>query len=191
MTEAESIKILTRICQQTWKTKQQPTNWKCLMYIPTLRKRDAKECINYRSTALIFLQEKWCSRYYNKDIAYMEYATNIRIICLCFIDYSGTFWLYGLLKTIEHSKRNRYVKMFWLSWCDFRQEVVIAQFKIMDAYFASDQVWALSISLIEFILQKYYEKTIENTIFLGKLKEVGKQEDGEWDRLYKWVALSL
>lgn len=47
-TETESVKILT-ICQQIWKTKQWPTDWKCSKSILILKKGDGKEYSNYRT----------------------------------------------------------------------------------------------------------------------------------------------
>lgn len=37
-TETESIKILTRLCLQIWKTKQWPADWKSSVYIPIPKK---------------------------------------------------------------------------------------------------------------------------------------------------------
>ena len=41
------------ICQQIWKTQQQSQDWKRSVFIPIPRKDNAKECSNYRTTALI------------------------------------------------------------------------------------------------------------------------------------------
>ena len=45
--------MLHSICQQNWKTQQWPQDWKGLVFIPTPKKGNAKECSNYHTTALI------------------------------------------------------------------------------------------------------------------------------------------
>ena len=42
-----------KICQQIWKTKQWPQDWKRSVFIPIPKKGNAKECSNYRTIALI------------------------------------------------------------------------------------------------------------------------------------------
>ena len=49
----DSMKLLHSICQQIWKTQQQPKDWKRLVFIPIPKKRNAKECSNHSTTALI------------------------------------------------------------------------------------------------------------------------------------------
>ena len=49
----DAVQVLHSICQQIWKTQQWPQNWKRLVFIPIPKKRNAKECSNYRTTALI------------------------------------------------------------------------------------------------------------------------------------------
>ena len=41
------------ICQQIWKTQQCPQDWKRSVFIPILKKGNAKECSNYCTIALI------------------------------------------------------------------------------------------------------------------------------------------
>ena len=41
------------ICQQIWKTQQWPQDWKRSVFIPILKKGNAKECSNYCTVALI------------------------------------------------------------------------------------------------------------------------------------------
>ena len=41
------------ICQQIWKTQQWPQDWKRWIFIPILKKGNAKECSNYHTIALI------------------------------------------------------------------------------------------------------------------------------------------
>ena len=49
----DSVKVLHSICQQLWKTQQWPQDWKRSVFIPILKKGNAKECSNYRTIALI------------------------------------------------------------------------------------------------------------------------------------------
>ena len=49
----DAVKVLHSICQQIWKTQQWPQDWKRSVFIPIPRKGNAKECSNYRTTALI------------------------------------------------------------------------------------------------------------------------------------------
>ena len=49
----DAVKVLHSICQQTWKTRQWPQNWKRSVFIPIPKKRNAKESSNYHTIALI------------------------------------------------------------------------------------------------------------------------------------------
>ena len=49
----DAVKVLHSICQQIWKTQQWPQGWKRSVFIPIPKKGNAKECSNYRTTALI------------------------------------------------------------------------------------------------------------------------------------------
>ena len=51
--EDDAVKVLHSICQQTWKTQQQPQDWKKLVFIPIPKKGNAKACSNYCTIALI------------------------------------------------------------------------------------------------------------------------------------------
>ena len=51
--EDDAVKVLHSICQQTWKTQQQPQDWKKLVFIPIPKKGNAKECSDYHTVALI------------------------------------------------------------------------------------------------------------------------------------------
>ena len=48
-----AVKVLHSIFQQIWKTQQWPQDWKRSVFIPILKKGNAKECSNYRTIALI------------------------------------------------------------------------------------------------------------------------------------------
>ena len=49
----DAMKVLHSICQQIWKTQQWPQDWKRSVFIPIPKKGNAKECLNYRTIALI------------------------------------------------------------------------------------------------------------------------------------------
>ena len=49
----DAVKVLHSICQQIWKTEQWPQDWKRSVFIPIPKKGNAKECLNYRTIALI------------------------------------------------------------------------------------------------------------------------------------------
>ena len=49
----DAVKVLHSICQQIWKTQQCPQDWKRSVFIPIPKKGNAKECLNYRTIALI------------------------------------------------------------------------------------------------------------------------------------------
>ena len=51
--EDEAVKVLHSICQEIWKTHQWPQDWKRPVFIPDPKKCNAKECSNYRTSALI------------------------------------------------------------------------------------------------------------------------------------------
>ena len=49
----DAVKALHLICQQIWKTQQWPQDWKRLVFIPILKKGNAKECSSYHTIVLI------------------------------------------------------------------------------------------------------------------------------------------
>ena len=49
----DAVKVLNSICQQIWKTKQWPQDWKRSAFIPVPKKDNAKECSSYYTIALI------------------------------------------------------------------------------------------------------------------------------------------
>ena len=49
----DAVKVLHSICQQILKTQQWPQDWKRSVFIPILKKGNAKECSNCRTMALI------------------------------------------------------------------------------------------------------------------------------------------
>ena len=48
----DAVKVLHSICQQIWKTQQWPQDWKRSVFIPILKKGNAKECSHYHTIAL-------------------------------------------------------------------------------------------------------------------------------------------
>ena len=51
--EDDAVKVLHSICQQIWKTQQLPQDWKSSLFIPILKKDNAKECSSHCTIALI------------------------------------------------------------------------------------------------------------------------------------------
>ena len=49
----DGVKVLHSICQHIWKTQQWPQDWKRSVFIPIPKKRNAKECSDYRTIVLI------------------------------------------------------------------------------------------------------------------------------------------
>ena len=48
-----AVKVQHSICQQIWKTQQQPQDWKRSVFIPIPKKGNAKECSNCHTIVLI------------------------------------------------------------------------------------------------------------------------------------------
>ena len=57
----DAVKVLHSICQQIWKTQWWPQDWKRSLFIPVPKKGNAKECLNYRTIALIPHASKFSS----------------------------------------------------------------------------------------------------------------------------------
>ena len=51
--KGNAVKVLHSICQHIWKTHHWPQDWRSSVFIPIPRKGIAKECLNYRTIALI------------------------------------------------------------------------------------------------------------------------------------------
>ena len=49
----DAVKVLNSICQQIWKTREWPQDWKKSVFILIPKKGNAKECSNYHTIALI------------------------------------------------------------------------------------------------------------------------------------------
>ena len=117
----DTVKVLPSICQQVWKTQQQPQDWKRSVFIPFSKKGNAKESSNYCTIALIshaskvmlkILQTR-LQQYVNRELPDVQdrfrkvrgtrdQITNIhriikkarefqKNIYFCFIDYAKAF----------------------------------------------------------------------------------------------------
>ena len=53
MMKDDAVIVLNSIFQQIWKTQLWPRDWRMSICIPIPKKGNAKECSNYRTTALI------------------------------------------------------------------------------------------------------------------------------------------
>ena len=49
----DAVKVMHSICQQIWKTRQWPKDWKRSVFFPISNKGNAKECSNYCTIAFI------------------------------------------------------------------------------------------------------------------------------------------
>ena len=49
----DAVKVLQWICQQIWKTKKWPQDWKRSLFIPISKKGNDKKCSNYHTIVLI------------------------------------------------------------------------------------------------------------------------------------------
>ena len=49
----DTVKVLSSICQEIWKTQQWPQDWKRSVFIPIPKKGNPTECSNYPTIALI------------------------------------------------------------------------------------------------------------------------------------------
>ena len=68
----DAVKALHSICQQIWKTQQWPQGWKRSVFILILKKGSAKECSNYRTTALISQTSKVMLKILRQDSTICE-----------------------------------------------------------------------------------------------------------------------
>ena len=124
----DAMKVPHSICQQIWKAEQWPQDWKRSVFIPIPKKVNAKECSNYRITALIshaskvmlkILQAR-LQQYVNCELPDVQAGfrkaeepeiklpTSVRIIkkarefqkniYFCFIDYAKAF------DCVDHNK---------------------------------------------------------------------------------------
>ena len=132
----DAVKVLHSICQQIWKTKQWPQDWKKSVFIPIPKKGNAKECSNYCTIALIshaskvilkilqarlqqyvnqelpdvqatFRENRWTREQIANISWIMEKAREFqRNIYFFFIDYAKAFDCVEQ-QTVENSSRDR------------------------------------------------------------------------------------
>ena len=134
-----AVKVLHSICQQIWKTQQWPQGWKRSVFILIPKKGNAKECLNYRTIALIshaskvmlkILQAR-LQQYLNlpdvqagfrKGRGTRDQIANIcwiikkarefqKNIYFCFTDYAKTF------DCVDHNKLWKILKEIGISLC--------------------------------------------------------------------------
>ena len=68
----DAVKVLHSICQQIWKTQQWPQDWKKSVFIPILKKDNAKECSNYHTIALLSHASKLTLKILQAKLQYMN-----------------------------------------------------------------------------------------------------------------------
>ena len=132
----DDMKVPHSICQQIWKTQQWPQDWKRSVFIPILKKGNAKECSNYCTIVLISYTSKVMHKiiqgrlqqYVNWELPgaqsgfrkgrgtrdqiasshwIVEKAREIqKNIYFCFIDYAKAF------DCVDHNK----LWKFWKRW---------------------------------------------------------------------------
>ena len=56
--KGDAVKVLHSVCQQIWKTRQWPQDWKRSVFTPIPKKGKAKKCSNYRKIALSHMLAK-------------------------------------------------------------------------------------------------------------------------------------
>ena len=64
----DAVKVLHSICQQIWKTKQWPQDWKRLVFILIPKKGNTQECSNYHTIALISHASKVTLKIMNHEL---------------------------------------------------------------------------------------------------------------------------
>ena len=129
----DAIKALHSICQQIWKTQQQPQDWKRSILIPLPKKGSTKECANqpaiavisYASKVVLKILHARLQHYVNQELPDVEprflkgrgtrdQIVNIHWIIekarefqkntyLCFTDYAKAFDWVDHKKTVESS----------------------------------------------------------------------------------------
>ena len=133
------VKVLHSICQQIWKTRQWPQDWKRSVFIPIPKKDNAKECVNYYTVALISHTSKVMLKIlqarlqqcmnqelpdvqagFRKGSGTRDQIANIcwiiekerefqKDIYFCFIDYTKAF------SSVDHNKLGKFLKRFLIA----------------------------------------------------------------------------
>ena len=75
----DAVKVLHSICQQIWKTQQQPQDWKRLVFIPIPKKGNAKECsnhitalISHTSKVMLKILQARLQQYVNRELPHVQ-----------------------------------------------------------------------------------------------------------------------
>ena len=87
----DAMKVLHSISQQIWKTQQWPQDWKKSVFIPILKRGNAKRCSNYQTIALISHTSKVMlkillvriQQYVNREIPVVQAGFRKRKRSLC------------------------------------------------------------------------------------------------------------
>ena len=131
----DAVIMLHSICQQIWKTRQWPQDWKRSVFIPIPKKGNAKECSNYRTIApiqhtsnvILKILQVTLQQYVNRELPDVQaefrkgretrdQIVNIRWIIekardfqkniyFCFIDYAKAF------DCVDHNKLWKILKI--------------------------------------------------------------------------------
>ena len=72
----DAVKMLHPTCQQIWKTQQWLQDWKRSVFIPILKKSNAKECSNYHTITNYICQEGYTQNPSSKVLALCELKTS-------------------------------------------------------------------------------------------------------------------
>ena len=68
----DAVKVLRSICQQIWKTQQWPQDWKRSVFIPILKKGNAKGCsitlISHASKVMLKNLQARLQQYVNREL---------------------------------------------------------------------------------------------------------------------------
>ena len=132
------VKVLHSICQQIWKTQQWPHDWGRSVFIPIVKKGNAKECSEYHTIALIShasremlkILQGSLQQYMNPELAdaqgrfrkgrgTRDQTVNIhwiiqkerefqKNIYFCFIDYAKAF------NCVNHNKLWKILQEIWI-----------------------------------------------------------------------------
>ena len=71
-----AVKVLHSLCQQIWKTQKWPQDWKRSVFIPILKKGNAKECsdcctialISHASKVMLKILQRRLQEYMNREL---------------------------------------------------------------------------------------------------------------------------
>ena len=141
----DAVKVLHSICQQIWKTQQQPQDWKRLVFIPIPKKGNAKECsnhitalISHTSKVMLKILQARLQQYVNRELPHVQAGfrkgrgTRDQIadihwiiekarefqknIYFRFIDYTNAFTVWITINCRKFWKRWEYQTTWPASW---------------------------------------------------------------------------